>query len=69
MTKNEYKKFSNAMDKQLSTVYHQILPLIDIIEERIKNGILSLGFNLTIFLAIFLASIFIILCLSIRLFV
>ena len=39
MTKKdiEYKKFSNAMDKQLSTVYHQILPLIDIIEERIKN--------------------------------
>ena len=39
MTKKdiEYKKFSNGMDKQLSTVYDQILSLIDIIEERIKN--------------------------------
>ena len=33
----EFKKYSNAMDKQLSAVYDEILPFIDLIESRIRN--------------------------------
>jgi len=39
MTKREieYKKFSNVMDKQMSVIYNQILPLIDTLEERFND--------------------------------